>query len=106
MINDASVAQDILVEEFLQLEERRGLVATDIAEVIWAAAPHRECAWVLVLLDMYLVKGSVIVVFDPEGNGSQQLIVFHEFHVADGVDFFTSSDDLVGTVVVDEFQQV
>jgi hypothetical protein len=55
---------------------------------------------------MNFVKCRVIVVLDPEGDGPQEFVVLHELHIADGVDLFTPTDDLIGTVVVDEFQQV
>jgi hypothetical protein len=55
---------------------------------------------------VYLVKSGIIVVFDPEGHRTQQFIVFHKFNVSNGMYFFASADHFIGTIVVNELEEM
>ena len=106
VVNDAFVAQDILVQQFLQLEQRGRLVPAYIAEVVGSAAAHGQGPWIFVLLDMHLIKCGVIVVLDAKGHGPQQFVMLYEFDITDGMDFFAPADHFIGAVIINKFQQV
>jgi hypothetical protein len=55
---------------------------------------------------MHLVIGTVVVIFDPKTDGSQEFITFNELYIPNGMDFLAPADDLIGSVVVYEFEQV
>jgi hypothetical protein len=104
VVDNAFVTQDILIQQLLELEKGGRFMPADIPEVIWAAAPDGKGPRVLILLDMDFVECGVVVILHPECHGAQQLIMFNEFHVADGMDFFAPADDFVCAVVVNKFQ--
>jgi hypothetical protein len=81
-------------------------MATDVSEVIRTTATHGQCAWVSVFLNVNLVKSGIIIVFDPESHGSQQVIMLHKFNVANGMDFLSSADHFIGTIVVNELEEM
>jgi hypothetical protein len=106
IISDRLVAQDIFVQEFLQLQQGGGFMPANISQVVGATASYHECAWVPVFLDMHLVKGGIVIVLYPECDGPHEFVMLNEFDVTDGVYFLTSTDDLIRAAVVNKFQEV
>ena len=81
-------------------------MSADISEVIGAGASYEECPGILVFLNVNFIEGGIVVVLHAEGDGAQQVIMFEEFNIADGMYFFPSSYDFVRAVVVNEFEKV
>jgi hypothetical protein len=79
---------------------------TNITEVIGTGTAEGQRPGILVLLNMHLVVGTVVVIFDPKTDGSHELITFNELYITNGMDFLAPADDLIGSVVVYEFEQV
>lgn len=70
----------------------------DIAEVIRAAAPDGEGLGILELLDIDLVISSVAVVLYAEGNGLEELVIFDQFNIANGMDLFSPANHFIGPI--------
>jgi hypothetical protein len=96
-------AQDIFIYQFLELKECGGFVSADVTEVVRTGASDEQGTRILIFLDVYFVESGIVVVLHTESNGTHQVIMFEEFHIPDGMYFFSSSYDFVRAVVVDEF---
>jgi hypothetical protein len=76
----------------------------DITKVVRTRATQCHGARILVLLHMNLVECAVIVIFDPKTYRTEKIVVFNEFNISYRMYLFSSTDDFVRSVVVNEFQ--
>jgi hypothetical protein len=55
---------------------------------------------------MHFVKSAVIVILHPKADGTHEFIAFNEFNITDGMYLLSPANDFVGSVVVNEFEQM
>jgi hypothetical protein len=55
------------------------------------------------MMDIYFIKSTVTVVLYPKGGSAEQFIVLDQLHIANGMNFLTALDHLIGAMRVDIF---
>ena len=96
----------VAVQQLLELYECACLMTADVPEVIGAAAADRQGLGVLEFLDINLVVGSVTVVLHPESHRLEQLIVFYQLDISDGMDLLAAPDYFIRSIGVHIFDKV
>jgi hypothetical protein len=81
-------------------------VSANIPHIIRAGAAHSNRAGIVILLNIYFVKCTVAVVFDPEDYTCHQLIMFNQLNESLGMDLFSTAYHFIGAVIVNIFDKV
>ena len=55
------------------------------------------------MLDVYFVVSAVGIILNPEHNSIEQFVMFHQFNIAAGVNFFPPADYFIGAGIVNVF---
>ena len=55
------------------------------------------------MMNVDLIECTVAIILYTKGSGTKQLVVFDQFHIPDGMDLFSSLDDLIGPVRINVF---
>jgi hypothetical protein len=104
VVPDGIVTDHVLVNKILQLQQGGSFMSADIAKVVRTRAAQCHGTRIPVFLYMHLVESAVIVVFDPKTYSTEKIVVFNEFNVSYRMNLFSTTDDFVRSVVVNEFQ--
>ena len=104
IVLDGIVTNHVLVYKILQLQQGSSFMPADITKVVRTRATQGHGTRILVLLHVNLVERAVIVVFDPKAYSTEKIVVFNEFNISYRMDFFSTTDDFIRSVVVNEFQ--
>jgi hypothetical protein len=93
----------VLVQHFLELEQRGGLMAADVSQVIGALAPYGHAGYFVIFVYGDLVVVGVGVAFYPESGGTQYRIGLYELYPAGGKNTLPPTDHLIGAVIINVF---
>ena len=74
-----------------------------IAQVIRAGAPYQKGFWIVILLNINLVKGGIAVISHAEGNGINKIIMLHQLNIPGSMDLFAPAYDFISAGIIDIF---
>src|SRR5258708_37470392 len=98
--------EHIPVQQLLQLDKGSCFMAADISQVIRAAAANGKRLGILEFLHVYLIVRRITVVFYPEGNRLEQLVVFDQLYIANSMDFLSPANYFVSPIGIYIFNKV
>ena len=94
------IKQEVFIYHILQPEKSRRFVPAYIAQIIRAATPQCHRFGIGIFLNVHFIKCAVIVVLHPKNNRTGQFIVFYQFNKSELINFFSSSDNLFGAIII------
>src|ERR1700743_309964 len=98
VVMDLFRLQHVPVQQLLELDQRSRFMTADISQIIWAAAANGQRLGVLEFLHVYFVIRGIAVILNPEGNRFEQLVVFDQLYVTNGVDLFPPTNHFIGSI--------
>ena len=106
VVHDPLLAENVLVQQFLELKQGSGLVPTNIAQIIGAGTADGKGLGVLIFLDIDLIEGVIVIILHPERYRVQQFIMFNKLYVSDSMDLLASPDHFISPAIINKFQKV
>src|SRR4030095_7307484 len=98
--------QHIFIDHFLQLKKRGCLMPAYITKIIRTCTSDRKRFWIFYFLNIYLVKGGVNVILDPEYGGAKKIIIFNQLNKTDRMNFFSPANHFIRSMCVDVLDKV
>jgi hypothetical protein len=75
-------------------------VAANFSEVVGTTASKGDQLGICIFLNIHFIECAVAIVLYPEYNTAHEFVVFNQFNKTHSMNFLSSPDHLVGTVIV------
>jgi hypothetical protein len=106
VVPDGIITNHIPVNHILQVKQGCSFMPADVSQVIRTSAPQGQGPGILVFLNIHLVKGVVVIVFNPETNGIYEFIVLYKFNITDGMYLLTTTDYFICAIVINKLEEM